>query len=58
MTRGDVLSIRVNLSMAADLLAIIMSWLTPYPWWLDLSIVLVLLVLTVITVDAEQERGI
>lgn len=33
------LNVRFNTLMTAQLLSLILSWLTPYPWWLDLLII-------------------
>jgi len=34
------LNIRFNTLMAVNLLSLILSWVTPYPWWQDALIVL------------------
>lgn len=38
MTDTD-LNVRFNTLMVVHLLSVIMSWVTPYPWWQDVLII-------------------
>ena len=41
MPISDMQSLRANVNEAGIWLASIWSWLTPWPWWFDLAIVIV-----------------
>ena len=51
MKISDMLSIRANVNESTMWLSVIFSWLTPYSWWVDASIIFMVSVVNQFIVD-------
>ena len=57
LTDPDAQSLRANVNECGIWLAAIFAWLTPYPWYWDLVIALIVGVLNWVAIEAKRKVG-
>ena len=54
---SDSLSIRGNVNEATIWLSVIFSWMTPYEWYADLLVVVLVAIVNAAYIQGQQEKG-